>query len=372
MLTPEQLQEIPEPIMKKYRQIENEILEEIARGLSDELKAGQGYRADILLRADNDIRAINKELAKKTGRTTKEIEKIMKQAVERGYIEEQELYKKGNKNLPPLKNNPVALNFVNAGLRTTRNEFENLSNTMGIVMDNRGVNLTRYYKSRIDYGIMQMSTGAFTYEDVTYKIMRELSSSGIRSVDYESGYTMSMDSAARMHIRTGLSQITGNISLNNAEIMGQDLMEITAHADSRPDHAEWQGEIVSLSGRRGYLSLDDIGHGSVAGFKGANCRHDWFPYFEGVSEPAYTRRMLKEASEIVLVDNGREMTAYDVSQRQRQIERRIRGTHKEIAVFTGAGLKDDVDFARAKLQRQMNLYKDFSNSAGIRTKYERI
>lgn len=47
------------------------------------------------------------------------------------------------------------------------------------------------------------------------------------------------------------------ISRKNAEDLGCDLMEITAHYGARPSHAEWQGKIVSLSGRKGYLSLPD-------------------------------------------------------------------------------------------------------------------
>ena len=69
--------------------------------------------------------------------------------------------------------------------------------------------------------------------------------------------------------------MTGEIFLANARDMDQDIMEISAHAGARPSHAEWQGQIVSLSGdNTKYLSLDDIGYGDVDGFLGANCRHN--------------------------------------------------------------------------------------------------
>lgn len=372
MLTPEQLQSIPEPIMKKYRDIENEILASISNTIADELSATGGYQVDTLLRMNKSIEDINKELANRTGRSINEIEKIMEEAINNSYIEEQELYKKGGKSLPNLSDNPMARSFINAGLINTKKDFRNLSNTLGVVSGNKALSLTDYYIDTIDYGIFQMSTGAFTYEQVLDKTMRDLASSGIRSIDYASGYSMNMDVAARQHIRTGLSQITGNISQNNASLMGQDLMEITAHADSRPDHAEWQGQVVSLSGRRGYLSLEDIGYKDVAGFKGANCRHDWFPYFEGISTPSYSLDDLEEANRVVTEWDHKPMTAYDVSQKQRQIERRIRNTKREVAVYEGAGMKEKELFAKAKLQRQNKLYHDFSNSAGIRTKYERI
>lgn len=73
-----------------------------------------------------------------------------------------------------------------------------------------------------------------------------------------------------MLIRTAVSQLTGEISLMNANDMGQDLMEISAHIGARPSHAHWQGKIVSLSGTNPkYLTLEDIEYGEVRGFKGA-------------------------------------------------------------------------------------------------------
>ncbi|MBC8535038.1 phage minor capsid protein [Yeguia hominis] len=59
--------------------------------------------------------------------------------------------------------------------------------------------------------------------------------------------------------------------------MGCDWIEISAHGS----HPQWQGKIVSLSGRKGYLSKRDIGYGTGPGFKGWNCRHDWYPFFCG-------------------------------------------------------------------------------------------
>nr|DAK63882.1 MAG TPA: minor capsid protein [Caudoviricetes sp.] len=98
-----------------------------------------------------------------------------------------------------------------------------------------------------------------------------------------------------MIVGTAISQLTGEISLMNAEDMGQDLMEISAHIRARPSHAEWQGKIVSLSGENPkYLSLEDIGYGEVTGFKGVNCRHDWYPFFEGISSRVYDDEELED------------------------------------------------------------------------------
>ena len=86
---------------------------------------------------------------------------------------------------------------------------------------------------------------------------------------------MSIESAVRMNIITGVTQTCGKLQELRADEVGWDLMELTAHSGARPSHMSWQGKIVSRSGQKGYLSLDDIGYGTVTGFKGVNCRHDW-------------------------------------------------------------------------------------------------
>lgn len=372
MLSPQRLNDIPLPIEQLYRRIEDDTLEMIAASMKDGLSASGGYQIDSLLRMNTDAETINKELSKKTGKSVKEIEKIIEQGVKESYITEQKIYKKGGKKLKSLTDNPVATSFLKAGLVNAKDGIKNMSGTYGVSTNTGFNNMIDYYVNTVDYAIHKMGTGAFTYEQVLKETMRDLAHSGIKSINYDSGYALGMDSAARMHVRTGLSQITGNISLANADMLQQDLMEITAHADSRPSHASWQGQIVSLSGARGYLSLSDIDFEGVAGFKGANCRHDWYPYFEGISVSAYTDEDIAAPDEIVTEWRGKALTAYDVSQKQRQIERRIRQTTKEVTVYNGAGLDDDLEFAKIKLQRQRQLYREFSKQAGIRTKFERI
>ena len=112
-----------------------------------------------------------------------------------------------------------------------------------------------------------------------------------------------------------------------------DLMEISAHSGARPAHAQWQGKIVSLSGRRGYLSKSDIGYGTGDGFGGWNCRHDWFPFFEGYSKPNYSKRQLEQIDEKNIEYNGKMYSQYEISQIQRRYEMAIRSAKREKVAF---------------------------------------
>src|SRR5699024_484749 len=122
--------------------------------------------------------------------------------------------------------------------------------------------------------------------------IKEISSQGA-TITYPSGRNMSLESAVRMNIVTGVNQTCGKLQELRADELGWDLMELTAHSGARPEHAIWQGKIVSRSGQKGYLSLRDIGYGTATGFKGVNCRHDWYPYYKG-SAKTYTNEQLNE------------------------------------------------------------------------------
>lgn len=184
-----------------------------------------------------------------------------------------------------------------------------------------------------------------------------------------SGRNYTLESASKMIVRTTLNQMTGDISMDNAKDMGQDLMEISAHAGARPSHAVWQGQVVSISGENSkYLSLDDIGYGEVTGFMGANCRHNWYPYFEGISERAWSKEELDNIEPEPFEFEGKEYTYYEATQKQRQIERTIRKYKHRVMMYERLGDDESRLIAQVRLQRQRQLYKDFNKAGNLRAK----
>ena len=148
----------------------------------------------------------------------------------------------------------------------------------------------------------------------------------------------------------------GKLQEMRAEELGWDLMELTAHEGARPSHAEWQGGIVSLSGKSGYLSKEAIGYGEVDGFKGINCRHDWFPYYEGSSR-AYSEEQLEQYKNAKVTYNGKIMSLYDATQLQRSIERQIRVDKKKIAGRKKLLTSITTDKTEKELKSSLNYYK---------------
>ena len=153
---------------------------------------------------------------------------------------------------------------------------------------------------------------------------------------------------------TGVGQTTGEICLQYAEDLGWDLMEISAHAGARPSHAAWQGQIVSLSGKPGYLSKEDIGYGTGAGFKGWNCRHDWYPYLEGSKRMYSSQELAALEEKNIEFPDGSMHTLYETEQYQRALERKIRES-KRILAAENEWMKNSIsEEANAVFQKEFD------------------
>ncbi len=229
------------------------------------------------------------------------------------------------------------------------------------------------YHDCLDYAFTQVAYGMTDYTTATRNAARRLTDSGLQFVDYESGAVAHADVAARRAVLTGLSQMTGKISEHNAAELDTDIVEVTAHAGARPDHAEWQGRWYSLSGKsKKYRSLADAtGYGTGAGLKGWNCRHDFYPVIDGISEPAYTEEELKNIDPPPFEYNGRTYTYYEATQRQRYMERSMRRTKRELLAADSTGDKDRFTEKSVLLRRQREEYGKFSKAAGLLTQNER-
>ena len=121
--------------------------------------------------------------------------------------------------------------------------------------------------------------------------------------------------------------------------------------------------------------LEKCGYGSVTGIGGANCRHSYWPYIEGVSERTYTDAELeamKPENRPKIQFEGREYDDYQAAQKQRQIERTVRKLKRRKTAFEAAGLKEDAQAANIRLRRLSKEYSEFSKAAGLPEQRERM
>lgn len=377
MLTPEELRELPEHIAQNYRDLEDQIIADISRRIS---KTGRitdtaQFQIESLQEIGLSLKEIEKKVSAINGLSQKELEDLFDSAVRQSMLFDNNIYSQGGLGEVVLENSPAIMQFMQAQYEKTAGELINLTKSLGFseVVNGKTVfkPVARMYQDILNYTQFQIASGAMDYNTAIKQSVKKLSDSGIRTVDYKTGWVNKVDVAARRAVLTGINQTVGQISLAHAEMLGSDIMELTAHASARPDHATWQGQLVSIGGQGGYLNLSDIGYGEVTGFKGANCRHDWNPFIPGVSVRNYTDEELKNIDPPPFEYEGKIYTAYEASQKQRQIETAIRNTKRQLIAYDNAGLKGDFTAASIKLRRQRELYTDFSKAASLREKVER-
>ena len=213
---------------------------------------------------------------------------------------------------------------------------------------------------------MQVSSGAFSYDEAIRNAVKNVAVGGL-DVKYPSGNVAKLDVAIRRSVLTGVGQTCAEIGKMNAEANGCHLMEITVHSGARPGHVVWQGQLVTLTGEDAHKVIDgmyvftlyEIGYGDVIGFKGANCRHDWFPYEPGLSKPNYTKEELEELNAANIEYKGKMHTEYEISQMQRYRERHIRELKRQTLKAQTAmdNAQDSVTKSKMQSEYQATAYR---------------
>lgn len=374
MLTPEQLASIPDEYVALMVELEEDILADMARRYKENLSFSDTalHQAEILIQAGYDAQEIQDAFLERVDMTEADYKKMLLDAAELSYRQDTAAYLIGGKELPEYAGNDALLRMVQANIENGWMGFKNTTNTIGFIEEWGHSGLDDYYKKTLGNATFQVASGFTDVDTALRRLVKDTADTGIRFVEYERAGTWQVDTAARRNVLTTLNQMTGQMSIQNADDMDQDLMEITAHAGARPSHAAWQGEIVSRSGKTGYLTLDDIEYGEVTGFQGANCRHHWHPFFEGISERAWSDQDLAEIDNEPFEYMDKEYTHYEATQRMRQLERQMRVSKRQLIVFEAAQLETDFTNASIKLRRQRENYLDFATVADLKPQLHRI
>lgn len=327
MLTPEQLAHCADDILELYSKLEEAIVRDIARrvaktGTMTDTAIWQAQHMQELGTLNSNI--LN-SISKYSGKCESELKKLFEDAAITATEYDNEIYRANGLNPKSIKVSDTQLQILEAGYKKTHGNLSNLTLTTAVSSQTSFINACSLAE-------LKATSGAFSPQQAIVDAIKQVAVNGVEVI-YPSGHTDKLDVAVRRNVMTGIGQTTGQICLANARELGCDLMEITAHAGARPSHSYWQGQVVSLSGRKGYLSLSDIGYGSGDGFKGWNCRHDWYPYFEG-STRMYDEEKLKQMdAKNIQYPDGSMHTLYEAEQKQRAYERKIRESKRILAAY---------------------------------------
>ena len=225
--------------------------------------------------------------------------------------------------------------------------------------------------------VSKVQTGVTDYQSAMREVMKAMADSGIRTVDYATGYSRRLESAVRQNILWGVKQCNQNTADMIGKEFGADGYEISYHSHPRPSHADMGGKQFAIGGARWvngtyYPSFEEKAEPLLNEF---GCLHFKFSILLGISEPAYSEEQLTEYK---ANDNrkfefeGKEYTRYEAGQLQKRIESEVRRQKDRANIAKAAG--DDImrREAQYKINLLTNKYAKLSKESGLPTKMERM
>lgn len=322
------------------------------------------HRLQQIRRMNRNLSQLQRRIGVAAEREEAEIGRVFRQIAE----EDERMARRilGVPDTAQVKDNTYLRRILEAQARETAGRMRNLSNTT-VVSD--------YYRHAIDEGVSAVQSGVEDYGSAIRRVLREAGQSGlrvtdegVRKVDYESGYSRRLDTAARMNILDGVRHLNQTIMEGVGREFGANGVEIDAHMLCAEDHLPYQGGQYSME------EFEEIQDSLQRPFGEWNCRHSWHPIMLGISPPTYTteelERMERYSTEPVTID-GRTKTRYQWSQEMRRCETAIRQQKDTATLARYAG--DDALRQRCQgtIVRLNRHYEELSEKAGLGPEFRR-
>lgn len=372
MLTPSYLLHATEPAEEIAEKLHSDILNRIIERIMIRFKRGDDYvltavdkwQIETLQQAGFLLDDIQKELAAATPYMQSEIAEAMEDAGVRALDYDDQIYREAGLDPVPLVQSPELIQLMQRDFEATAGEWKNFTRTTA--------NAARQaFIKACDDAYHQAMTGAISPSQAVKEALEKAISDGV-IVRYPTGHTDTIETATARAVRTGISQASAHIQTARMDEFSVDLVIVSSHLGARPTHYVWQGKVYSRSGASDKYPdfVESTGYGSVTGLCGANCRHNFSPWFEGYGNP-----FEKFGSE----ENQKQ---YELEQRQRTLERRIRNTKREVMAWDTARqaaqgtfkgeIEKEYQKKAALLQKQNAAYNDFCEQTGQKKRSERI
>lgn len=396
-LTPEEIQQLGEPIERIYASMTNELLINIGKHIT---RPTTTHTAAWEVQKLSEMGALTKENARIINKWIKDVPKIVRDTMEETRREalkriEAEIERQS---LPEAKTPPVAKATVTA-LEKYSNQLENEteadkyytpSGAAWRVGEQLNLVHTTMLRSSVDKyanAIQQTVTKAQALEqaNATQRILnqktanviigkdtlqvakrdaiRQIAKEGLAGFYDKAGRQWTPEAYVNMDIRTTVHNVAITAIQNDMVDHGVDVFQVSSHAAARPLCYPYQGKFFSWSvGDSGevelgngkvvkYDSIFNTTYGQPAGLFGINCGHYPIPIVPGVTIPHGADDIQSEEV------NDK---AYKESQVQRALERDIRAAKRDLEMLGDTATDED----RQRLKRAQEKMATFIADTG--------
>lgn len=367
------LDELQEQIERLYIDMENELLLNIAKKLSvgkpmeidkwDEANNqplyGSGNVNEWQLQRLKELDGLNEEnakiIAKYSGKTVEEVEKVFDRAREIGMTRDETIISEGVKlgilnEIDPIAEDLAVKGILGHAIESVLTTFNSQNNSLLVSAGDE-------YRNIVNRVSTQVLAGIKTTNKAMQEAVTQLAEKGLTGFTARNGAQWSPEAYTKMVIRSNTQNTINSIQDERIKMSGGDYIEVSSHLGARPLCSQDQGQVFSLSGNTG--SIQDLHgkgikvrawssstYGKPAGIFGINCGHSRYMFVPGLS--------IKRDVDFTKEEND---GAYIEKQRQRQFERTIRNKKREIAMLKQTGAEDS--YIRRKQNSLSNTRKEY-------------
>lgn len=386
----EYLENLPEPLMEIYRQLEEDIFKYIcgqfrATGDANE-KSIELIRQ--LQRGGLPLDQIEKRIRKALNLSEAEFNRIFEGVIERNRAFYGDTLTRVGLTYSPVRE--AALKAQETAIAAqTLGELQNITRSLGFAVPGLGGKvipgtIQETYTRILDVAAVKVQSGATGYQGAIREAIDKLAVSGLQWVDYPTGWHNRIEVSARRAVMTGVGQLCNKYSDALREEIGTEFVEVSAHRGARDKgvgfvcHRDWQGKCYHIGGA---VDVDGVhypdfvstcGYGDIRGIGGANCRHKYTAFVPGIMERSYTDEELANIDPPPFTFEGKEYSAYDATQMQRRLETAMRAQKRKMIGFEAAGDKERYTAAKAKYRALSAKYKAFSKAADLPEQRQRL
>ena len=370
-------EKIASKIAARYISLEERILQDIARRIkrTGEITSTADWQINRLRILGYSSEDIEREIKKTLDVSYPEMFELYDKVIDWEYVRNKDVYEQINVEFIPYEENRQLQQITDALIQQSLEDLENVTKSLGFYLDYNGrkvlTPLSQVYTNYLDNACFDIVTGAFDYGSVLRRVVTQLTNSGLRKIEYGSGYASRVEVAARRAVMTGVANLTGEIADYNAKKLGAEHFEVEWHAGARPTHAVWQGRVWTKEQLYSVCGL-----GTVTGLLGANCYHTYYPFFPGISQRNWSDEWLEAQNRKESKPKefrGKEYTLYEAKQRQRQMETAMRAQREKVQMLQDGGAdRQEVMLQKAKYKGQLIEYAAFSRKMGLKEERERI
>ena len=401
---------------KRFENYNTKVLEELGNVIKQfkDLTPSQAYSLAQQLKYNTTVKDLLNELSKISGLSVKDLKAILEKVAKENIGFADTYYKARGLETPIYEQNRALQRLVSSVYNISGEEFKNIAKSTGFrLLGDNGepllLDIDETYKYVIDKCVVAISQGKETYQQSMRSTLKQLSESGVRKIEYESGYSRRLDTSIRQNILDSIRQVSNESQKLFGEEFGYNAIEVSHHSNSAPDHSNNDIEngkfdidghqfvkldILKEQIKNGiekeitlkdidevnhrvkckgkwYYDFDYINNNLNRPVSTMSCYHYIFSVVLGVSRPQFTDKQLEEdkkKNNDGFEFEGKHYTFYEAEQLLNRIALEIRKSKDTQILAKASDDKDLILQAQTKITQLTTKYKQLCKTSGLPNK----